>query len=101
MCALLPTKITESAATLTVTSPPIHNACAPRETSESSASSTEFEFSTLASSSSMPLPRQTSRIFDKCPRISFRRIPGHTHSLKSWEHLTRDLERIFDGKKTA
>src|SRR6266700_1552578 len=63
MRALRPTATTESAATLTVTSPPIHNVSAPRATSESSASSTELEFSTLASSNSIPHPWQTSRAF--------------------------------------
>src|SRR2546425_4303075 len=59
----LPDQTTESAATLTVTSPPIHKASAPRATSESSASSTEFEFSTLASNNSILHPWQTLRAF--------------------------------------
>lgn len=55
-----------SAAVITVTSPPIHNASAPRATSAPAASATPEELSTVDSISSMPISAHTLRASFTC-----------------------------------
>ncbi len=85
-----------------VLSPPTQSACAPRATSELTASTTAELLSTFASSSVTPRRAQASRAFDReGGRVGLGRIPRDAHPLQAGERSAREIEGVADRQERA